>query len=437
MKILHTSDWHLGARIGRVDRADDAFARIDELAQVIDQEQVDLLLVAGDVFDETRTAQLGGLVRRLAERLAPQLADGLRAVFVAGNHDRDASVFPLLQATSQLFGAAAAARVSFVQRPAVLEIPSRDATQAVAVACVPYPTHFRYDLEARGWPSRDVRNRELAEAVRARIGELADEAAARHGGLPAVLAAHLLVRGTQVGRGAYCLTEAEDIPVERGDFQAAWDYVALGHIHKPQQLGHPNIRYSGSIERMDLGEASDSKEVVVVTVDGRGKVAARSVPLDATPFAAIEAAGEDELRARRAALEDPERTLVSLTLKVDGTQSVTALIAKAHELFPRLYREPEVVRTSLPGAAGSVSGFDRTDVAGTVRGWLKGRLAGDPDAEVVLALAEELLAGDEPTMVPAGPGGASMPPEPAGATAPGATGATAPEASGASGGGAR
>ncbi len=429
MKILHTSDWHLGARIGRLDRADDAFARIDELAHVIDQEQIDLLLVAGDVFDEARTTPLGGLVRRLAERLAPRLADGLRAVFVAGNHDRDTSAFPLLQATSQLFGTAAAERVSFVQRPAVLEIPNRDATQAVALACVPYPTHFRYDLEARGWPSRDVRNRELAEAVRSRIGELADEAAAHHGGLPAVMAAHLLVRGTQVGRGAYCLTEAEDIPVERGDFQAAWDYIALGHIHKPQQLGHPNIRYSGSIERMDRGEAGDDKEVVVVTVDGRGKVTTTPVPLDATPFAAIEAADEAELRVHCAALDDPERTLVSLTIKVDGTQSVTALIATAHQLFPRLYREPEVERTSLPGAAGSVSGFDRTDVAGTVRGWLKDRLAGDPDAEAVLALAEELLAGDDPAIAPAGPGRASRPPELPGAMAPAATGA--------SGGGAR
>jgi exonuclease SbcD len=395
MKILHTSDWHLGARIGRLDRADDAFARIDEITRVLDEEQVDLLLVAGDVFDETRTAQLGGLVRRLAERLAPRLADGLRAVFLAGNHDRDASVFPLLQATRQLFGPAAAERVSFVQKPTVLEIPSRDASQAVALACVPYPTHFRYDLEASGWPSRDVRNRELAGAVRRRIGELADLTVARHGGLPAVMVAHLLVRGTEVGRGAYCLTETEDIPVERGDLRAAWDYVALGHIHRPQRLGHPNIRYSGSIERMDLGEAADRKGIVLVTVAGRGAVTTTPVPLDATPFAAIEAASEDDLHAHRAELADPDRTLVSLTLKVDGTQSVSGLIATAHKLFPRLYREPEIVRTLRPDAAVGVSDFDRVDVAGTVRRYLQDRLVGDPDAQAVLALAEELLTSDE------------------------------------------
>jgi exonuclease SbcD len=402
VKILHTSDWHLGARIGRLDRADDAFARIDEITGVLDQEQVDLLLVAGDVFDETRTTQLGGLVRRLAERLAPRLGDGLRAVFLAGNHDRDASVFPLLEATRQLFGSAAAERVSFVQKPAVLEIPSRDDTQAVALACVPYPTHFRYDLEATGWPSRDVRNRELAEAVRRRIGELAELTVRRHGDLPAVMVAHLLVRGTEVGRGAYCLTEAEDIPVERGDLRAVWDYVALGHIHKPQQLGHPNIRYCGSIERMDLGEAADSKGVELVAVAGRGAVTTTTVPLDATPFAAIEAASEDELKAHRATLDDPDRTLVSLTLKVDGTQTVAGLIATAHKLFPRLYREPEIVRTLRPDTAASVSGFDRADVAGTVRRWLQARLVGDPDAQAVLALAEELLASEELAVLPPG-----------------------------------
>ena len=265
------------------DRTDDAFACIDQLTQVLDQEQVDLLLVAGDIFDETRTAQLGGLVRRLAERLAPRLADGLHTVFIAGNHDRDMSVFPLLQATSRLFGAAAAERVSFVQRPEVLEIPSRDAGQAVAVACVPYPTHFRYDLEATGWPSRDVRNREFAEAVRTRISELAHEAATYHRGLPTVMAAHLLVRGTQVGRGAYCLTEAEDIPVERGDLQA-WDYIALGHIHKPQWIGAKHVRYCGSIERMDLGEQADQKGVVLVGVGPNGRDGDPVVlPLPSTP----------------------------------------------------------------------------------------------------------------------------------------------------------
>src|SRR3989442_285932 len=78
MKVLHTSDWHLGARIGRLDRADDAFARIAELMAVIlhvsqghglgrAQPHVDDRLVAGDVFDEARTLPLGGLVRRLSQ----------------------------------------------------------------------------------------------------------------------------------------------------------------------------------------------------------------------------------------------------------------------------------------------------------------------------------------------------------------------------------
>lgn len=393
MKILHTSDWHLGARIGRVDRADDAFARITELAEVIDTEQVDLLLVAGDVFDETRTLPLGGLVRRLASLLAPRIAGGLRAVFLAGNHDRE-PVFALLQAASDLFGPGTADQVMFVQRPELFQIPSRDNTEAVALACVPYPTHFRYDLETRGWPSRDARNRELADVVRTRIGELAEDAATRLAGLPTLMAGHLLIRNAKTGRGGYCLTEAEDVPIERGDLPA-WDYIALGHIHKPQDMGHPNIRYSGSIERMDLGEADDTKSAVIVEVNERGSARHRIVPLDATPFASIQATSEADLLARRAELPDPARTLVSLTLVIDGTESVTGLVARAHELFPRLYREPEISRTMTLGSGISSSGFDRSDVTGTVRSYLQQQLTEDPDAEQVLALADELLASDE------------------------------------------
>ena len=392
MKILHTSDWHLGARIGRLDRADDAFARIAELAALIDEEDVDLLLVAGDVFDETRTYQLGGLLRRLGDILAPRVADGLHAVFLAGNHDKE-SVFPFLNAAKELFGAGAAERVAFIERPSVIEVPSRTGGEAVAVVCVPYPTHFRYDLEARGWPSRDVRNREMADAVRARITELTEEAARRYAGLPTVMAAHLLIRGADIGRGTYCLTEAEDIPVERGDLPA-WDYVALGHIHKPQDMGHPNIRYSGSIERMDLGEAGDHKGAVLVEVAGRGKVTHRTIELAATPFASIEASNETELRERHGDKADPLHTLVSLTLTIDGAESVTGLIAKAHELFPRLYREPEIRRSIAASSATGTSGFDRTDVAGTVRRYIESRLGEEADTKPVIALAEELLASE-------------------------------------------
>jgi exonuclease SbcD len=282
----------------------------------------------------------------------------------------------------------------FVQRPALLQVPNRDNTEAVAVACLPYPTHFRYDLETRGWPSPDAKNRELADAVRTRITELAEEAAARCAGLPTVMAAHLLVRGVKVGKGAYCLTEAEDVPIERGDLPA-WDYTALGHIHKPRDMGHPNIRYSGSIERMDLGEADDTKSAVMVEVTGRGSVRHRIMPLNATPFASVQATTEADLVARREELADPDRTLVSLTLVIDGTESVTGLVAKAHELFPRLYREPEIHRTITPDGGASVSGFDRSDVAGTVHSYLQQQLTEDADAEQVLALADELLASDE------------------------------------------
>ena len=79
----------------------------------------------------------------------------------------------------------------------------------------------------------------------------------------AVLGAHVHVHGSTVGPSLFRITEEEDVVVQGGDLQEQFDYVALGHIHKPQWLGATHVRYSGSIERMDLGESRDDKGVVL------------------------------------------------------------------------------------------------------------------------------------------------------------------------------
>lgn len=392
MKLLHTGDWHLGRVTGGVDRTGDLFARLEELGQVLDAEQVDVLLVAGDVFDEARGDRLPPLLRRLGAFLAPRVADGLQAVFVAGNHDRE-HMFPLLRAASGLFGPAAAERVTFAERPTLLRVPSRAGDEQLQVLCLPYPTGFRYDLAARSWPSPEARRRELADAVRTRIAELTATADRTAPGVPAVLVGHFLVRGVTVGPYGYCLSEADDVPVERGDLPS-YAYVALGHIHQPQTVGAAHIRYAGSIERMDQGEAADDKSAVLVTLDPSGTAAYQTVPLDATPFRRVEAADEADLEAARAALVDPDRTMVSLRLRVAPTTSIGVLLARARALFPRLYGAPTILTPPPRAGAGAPAGFDRADVAGTVRGWLTDALDGDRDRDELLALADELLADD-------------------------------------------
>jgi DNA repair exonuclease SbcCD nuclease subunit len=208
--------------------------------------------------------------------------------------------------------------------------------------------------------------------------------------MPTILCGHFLLSGV---RGGMCIREDEDVPIESGDLPT-YAYVALGHIHRPQKVRGENVRYCGSIERFDQGERDDAKEVVLVELDG-GRTNVRTLPLDATPFARIEASSEEELEGRRAELLEPERTLVSVRLNVGHDQNTRALLAAAHRLFPRLYQRPELNFTDAAAVASPALTFVRLDAFATVRAYLSETLAEDPDGPAIIELAEGLLAEEE------------------------------------------
>ena len=388
MRFLHTGDWHLGARLGNQDRLPDQLGRLEEVCRYLDEKEVDVLLVAGDVFDEHRSESLARIIARLARLLKPRIEAGMWAVFIAGNHDRE-HIFPLIRGLQDLVAAEGSPRVVFTERPVLVPVTARSGEQ-VQLMLLPYPTPTRYDLAdppKAGWPSPDAKRQRLAEALRERIGELSREARLMPG-VPVVLCGHFLVRG--VREGFYQLSEQEDVPVEPADLPA-YAYIALGHIHKPQTVGAPHIRYCGSLERMDRGEADDRKMVLLADVGRSGLRDLTELPLNATPFAHVNAASEDDLERAAKELLEPERTLVSLSLDLSPDEPVGPLLARARALLPRLWAPPEI-RLQETAAPPAPPGIDRRDVAGTVRSYLREALADDADRDELLRLAEELLA---------------------------------------------
>ena len=391
MRLLHTGDWHLGARLGSQDRLPDQFGRLDEICRYLDDREVDVLLVAGDVFDEHRAEPLARIIARLARLLRPHIEAGMWAVFIAGNHDRE-HVFPLIEGLQDLVAGDARPRVVFAWRPALVPVTARSG-ERVQLMLLPYPTPTRYELADQRWPSPDAKRQALAQALREGIGELAREARSTPGA-PVVLCGHFLVRG--VREGLYQLSEQEDVPVEPGDLPS-YAYIALGHIHKPQTVGAPHIRYCGSLERMNRGEADDRKMALLADVRREGLVDLTELPLNATPFAHVGAASEDDLERAANELPEPERTLVSLSLNLSPDEPAGPLLARARALFPRLWAPPEIrlLETAAPPTPPAI---DRRDVAGTVRSYLREALVDDPDRDELLRLAEELLSGlGEPT----------------------------------------
>jgi exonuclease SbcD len=383
MRLLHTSDWHLGARLGNQERLPDQFGRLEEICRYLDEREVDVLLVAGDVFDEHRSEALARIIARLARLLKPRIEAGMWAVFIAGHHDRE-YVFPLIRGLQDLVAGDSSSRVIFAEQPSLRTVTARSGEQ-LQLMLLPYPRPARYGVPDERWPSPQAKWKALTEALRERIRELSREALSAPG-VPVVLCGHFQVRGAD--QGFYRLPLDEDVVLELSDLPA-YAYIALGHVHKSQIVGAPYIRYCGSLERMDRGEADDDKMVLLANVGREGLRDVVELPLNATPFAHVSAASEDDLERAARELSEPERTLVSLSLDLSADQPVGPLLARARALFPRLWAAEILPAQPPPQMLTTV---DRRDVAGTVRSYLQEALTEDPDRDELLRLAEEMLA---------------------------------------------
>jgi DNA repair protein SbcD/Mre11 len=339
MRILHTSDWHIGKRLGRYDRMDEFRDVLAEVEGIADDRAVDLVLVSGDVWDRPvppMDAFTLGLetLQRLAQRRP--------VVVVAGNHDSG----ELFEALAPLLRARRVFLVGQIKRPddGALLGPDELGVPAV-VACFPFLREGRvvdFMRDAGEW------YRAYAERVAAIAGRY-NEALVRAAGADAVpiLMAHFMVGGVKVDRAAprgerelhmgdaYTAT-AQAIP-------AGPQYVAMGHIHAPQRVpGAPvPAEYAGSLLALDFGEAGEEKRVVVVDVEPGSLAVPEAVPLTAGRRLERVTGTWDAIEARA---EELAPRYLDLTVQTPVTD--TTLAERARETFPFLVK----VRAQRPGA---------------------------------------------------------------------------------------
>ena len=270
MKLLHTSDWHLGARLGRHDRQPDHQAALSGLLEAAETERPDLILHTGDLFDASRPPYSSlGLGITALQRLAA-LAP---TVVLCGNHDSPA----LFRVLDQLAGAMESRRLWFLSRPQVLPLPAI-ADVPVAIACVPFIPPSAVADFAGDDVSRFAGN--YADGVHVVNDRLLREAKSQSGNRGIVLyAAHLHVDGAKPGKSERRITVGEDYATHVQGLQRA-SYCAFGHIHDPQLLpgGIANGRYAGSLIPLDFGESSQTKQAVFVEVGDDVRAVARDLP---------------------------------------------------------------------------------------------------------------------------------------------------------------
>ena len=390
MKLLFSADWHLGYTLGganAVKRLDDQVRQIERISSYIEQHEVDVLAIAGDVFEAQERGAARHAVGAMMDALAAPLANGLRIVAVAGNHDRDW----FMDMANLWLGAHSPAegeRIILRTRPELVTVVVNG--ERVNFALLPFPTSSRYDMRADDAGGVAQRNEILTKLFIEKMEELRKEASAQH--LPTVLLTHVTVTGTTVK--AHRISPRDDVVVPRGSFPD-FELTVVGHIHKAEQIGGAHFYYVGGLDRMDIGERDYAPRVLLADMGPTGLREITSLPLDPTPFAAITATDEDSLRAARATIDRPEATLVKLTLEVAEGTYTAPLVDLARQLFPRLYGNVEHAWIGTEQIAPAVDGLNPANVEDTVRRYLEEKMLPEEERDALMSLVGELRAAGE------------------------------------------
>jgi len=276
VKLLHTSDWHVGKAIRGESRAAEHVAVLDEIAAIAAQEEVDLVIVAGDLFD---TASPAPESEEIVFRALLALADlGIDVAVIAGNHDnarRLRAVAPLLRL----------GRVHLVAEPSrpadggVLALRTRDGSD-VRVAMLPFVSK-RGIVRAEHLMEGDAFDHAQAYTERLRL-LIEVLCGGFEAGTVNVLAANAFVLGATAGGGERAAHLVEEYAVAVPSFPPSIGYGALGHLHRPQRLpAGPALHYCGSPLQLDFGEGEQAKQVNVVTLEPGTPADVRGVPLRA------------------------------------------------------------------------------------------------------------------------------------------------------------
>lgn len=261
MKILHTADWHVGRTIRGRSRADEHRDVLGEIVAIAADRQVDLVLVAGDLFD---TAAPSAESERIVYRALLDLAAVAPVVAIAGNHDhpgRLRAVTPLLE----LGRVTMAPNLARPDDGGVVRVTS-EGGETARVALLPFLSR-RAIVRADELMAGEAAEHEGTYAARLErvIGRLVGEPDL---GEINLIVAHLMVHGAATGGGERSAHTIFDYSIPAGAFPGGLNYVALGHLHRPQRIPAPApVWYSGSPLQLDFGEVGDTKGVLVVDVE--------------------------------------------------------------------------------------------------------------------------------------------------------------------------
>ncbi len=281
MKILHFADLHLGVEsYGRIDPATGLSTRLLDFLSALDQvvdyalsNKVDLVLFCGDAYKSREPSQTHQ--REFAKRINRLSTAGIPIFLLIGNHDLPNAIGRAT--TTEIFDTLAVKKVYVSNRPDIYRIPTSSGT--IQIVSLPWLRRSallsKEDTKNLNFDQINQRLQQvLTNIIAANIPKLDP-------GLPSILAAHVWVSGAKVGSERSMTIGQEHALLLSNVAHPAFDYIALGHIHRHQVLStNPPVVYAGSLERLDFSEEEDDKGFYLVEIEPDKETGQRRVSFD-------------------------------------------------------------------------------------------------------------------------------------------------------------
>lgn len=336
MKLIHLSDLHLGKRVNEFSMIDDQRYILRQILDIIEAEEPDGILVAGDVYDKpVPPAEAVALLDQFLVELSRQ---GRQVFVISGNHD---------SAERMAFGGRLMEQSGVHMAPvydgAVEPITLEDSHGVVRLYLLPFvkPVHVR-----RFFPEREIGS--YTEAVAAAVEAMEVDQTVRN-----VLVTHQFVTGA-----TQC--DSEEVSVGGTDHVDAsvfdvFDYVALGHLHGPQMVGRETLRYCGTPLKYSFSEAKHQKSVTVVELEAKGNIVVRCVPLMPRRDL-VELRGTYEEVTRRDFYEEAGYRDAYVRITLTDEDDVPDALAKLRLIYPYLMKLDYDNRRTRAAGLGSEGG---------------------------------------------------------------------------------
>ena len=383
MRILHTADWHIGQRLHERSRLDEHQQFLDWLLETIQKRKVDLLLVSGDIFDTSLpSAKATKLYYRFLYRLFDET--DAYAVITAGNHDSPRH----LESPQEFLKMGHIYVVGLSVEAAECVFPFPPDNPQVAVAAVPYLSetelpHVSYETEI-----------EKSERYRERLKSFyADCVSAMPTELPKILMGHLFVQGGKVTDSERNIQIGGATAIHASDFPEGVNYIALGHLHRPQTIkgaAYP-IRYSGSPIPLRFNEADYRKKVYLLELSGGGTLM-RDEEIEIPIFKELCTVEGDEVSVLSEAMIGTwAEKYIQVKLKLDKPR--VGISDEIHQAFGKRGGEVLSVEVELPEATQGlvISVEDMKRPEEIFEQFHKTKFDGEPPEETLSQTFSELL----------------------------------------------